>query len=173
MEAVKSIPLYRGGQLHLVQSEISCFGSHCLLLAFSSRAPLWLLYGAFHGNLLELYKPVWGVFNIQWSKPWSAGGGSLCMHARAHTHIHIYVYNICFPVSHFRLSLELDFIQFLTLSSVGQLLAQPLLLACCLLLYHSILNSCSPGAFYSDSDLLTLTKNYLAQNVNSTEVGKR
>ena len=98
-------------------------------------------------------------------------GVYVCTHA--HTHIHIYVYNICFPVSHFRLSLELDFIQFLTLSSVGQQLAQPLLLACCLLLYHSILNSCSPGAFYSDSDLLTLTKNYLAQNVNSTEVGKR
>ena len=67
-------------------------------------------------------------------------GVYLCVH----THIHIYVYVICFPLSHFRLSLELHFIQFLTLSSVGQLLlGQLLVLACCLLLYHSILNSCS------------------------------
>lgn len=91
-------------------------------------------------------------------------GVYVCTHA--HTHIHIYVYNICFLVSHIRLSLELDFIQFLTLSSVGQLLAQPLLLACCFLLYHSILNSCSPAKYSWKSLLLRLWPAHLNKELS-------
>lgn len=60
MEAVKSIPLYRGGQLYLVQSEVSCFGSHCLFLAFSSRAMVavqrlpWELTGVVQASVRDI-----------------------------------------------------------------------------------------------------------------------
>ena len=84
-----------------------------------------------------------------------------------HTHTYIYTYIVfAYPFLTSDLSLELHFLQFLTLSSVGQPLGQPLLLACCLLLYHSILNSCSPAKYSWKSLLLRLWPAHLNKELS-------